>query len=81
MTSSEDQNTHGEDGGTPADSKLARGLSIGLALGTSTGIVFGMFVFDNLGLGLALGMGLGLTVGAALGVGGMQPGEQRDGAE
>lgn len=73
----QDENNHGEEGGSPADNRLATGLSIGLALGTSIGVVLGLIVFDNLALGLGLGLCLGVAVGSAIGAGGTRDdGEQ-----
>ncbi|MFD1849431.1 hypothetical protein [Oceanobacillus bengalensis] len=41
-------------------------LSIYMSIGTSLGIVFGLLIFDNIGLGLPLGMGIGVAIGAGL---------------
>jgi hypothetical protein len=68
-----------EHGGTPADNKLAMGISVGLALGTCIGIVLGLTVFDDLGAGLTLGMALGTAVGVAIGAGGTRSEGKEDG--
>ncbi|WP_229683204.1 hypothetical protein [Virgibacillus oceani] len=41
-------------------------LSIYMSLGTSLGVVFGLLIFDNIGMGLPLGMGIGVAIGAGL---------------
>ncbi|WP_231495876.1 hypothetical protein [Paucisalibacillus sp. EB02] len=41
-------------------------LSIYMSLGTSLGVVFGLLIFDNIGLGLPLGIGIGVAIGAGL---------------
>jgi hypothetical protein len=37
-----------------------------LALGTSLGLVFGLTVFDNIGLGLPIGLAVGLAIGSGM---------------
>ncbi|MGI6366235.1 MAG: hypothetical protein ACOX2G_11015 [Bacillota bacterium] len=37
-----------------------------MSLGLSLGIVFGLLVLDNVGLGIPFGLGLGIAIGAAL---------------
>ncbi|WP_238457930.1 hypothetical protein [Alkalihalobacterium alkalinitrilicum] len=41
-------------------------LSIYMSIGTSLGLVFGLVIFDNIGLGLPLGIGIGVAIGAGL---------------
>lgn len=38
-------------------------MSIYMSLGLSLGVVFGLLLFDNIGLGLAMGIGVGLAIG------------------
>ncbi|MFD2658273.1 hypothetical protein [Gracilibacillus thailandensis] len=41
-------------------------LSIYMSIGTSLGVVFGLLIFDNIGLGLPLGIAMGVAIGAGL---------------
>ncbi|CDO03428.1 hypothetical protein BN988_01942 [Oceanobacillus picturae] len=41
-------------------------FSVYMPIGTSLGVVFGLLIFDNIGIGLPLGVGLGVAIGAAL---------------
>src|SRR5690625_48592 len=41
-------------------------LSIYLSMGAGIGVVFGLLVFDNIGMGLPIGFGIGLAIGAGL---------------
>ncbi|MGP4038712.1 hypothetical protein ACTWP4_02205 [Gracilibacillus sp. D59] len=41
-------------------------LSIFMSIGTGVGAVFGLLIFDNIGLGLPLGVGIGVAIGASL---------------
>ena len=41
-------------------------IGVGIALGASLGVVFGLLVFDNLALGLGLGAALGLLVSSGI---------------
>ena len=41
-------------------------LSIYMSMGAGIGVVFGLLVFDNIGLGLPIGFGIGLAIGAGL---------------
>lgn len=41
-------------------------VSIYMPLGTALGVVFGLLVFDNVGIGLPLGIALGMGIGAGL---------------
>ncbi|WP_232225555.1 hypothetical protein [Oceanobacillus manasiensis] len=41
-------------------------FSVCMPIGTSLGVVFGLLIFENIGLGLPLGIGLGVAIGAAL---------------
>ncbi|MDG5789337.1 hypothetical protein QA612_17895 [Evansella sp. AB-P1] len=41
-------------------------LSTYMALGTSLGLVFGIAVFDNVGMGLPIGIAIGLAIGSGL---------------
>ncbi|MRI67530.1 glycine zipper family protein [Gracilibacillus thailandensis] len=37
-----------------------------MSIGTSLGVVFGLLIFDNIGLGLPLGIAMGVAIGAGL---------------
>ncbi|AVR01153.1 glycine zipper family protein [Oceanobacillus iheyensis] len=37
-----------------------------MPIGTSLGVVFGLLIFEKIGIGLPLGVGLGVAIGAAL---------------
>jgi F0F1-type ATP synthase assembly protein I len=41
-------------------------LSIYMTMGMSLGVVFGLLIFDNIGLALPIGFGIGLAIGAGL---------------
>ncbi len=41
-------------------------LAIYMSIGMSLGVVFGLTVFDNIGLGLPIGFGIGIAIGSGL---------------
>ena len=41
-------------------------LSIYLSMGAGIGVVFGLLLFDNIGMGLPIGFGIGIAIGAGL---------------
>ncbi|MFC4403943.1 hypothetical protein [Gracilibacillus xinjiangensis] len=41
-------------------------LATYMALGTSLGVVFGLTLFDNIGLGIPIGIGIGLGIGSLM---------------
>lgn len=41
-------------------------LTVFMSIGLSLGVVFGLLIFDNIGLGLPIGIGIGVGIGAIL---------------
>ena len=37
-----------------------------MSIGVSLGVVFGLVLFDNIGLGMPIGIGMGVAIGAGL---------------
>ncbi|MDR1530644.1 MAG: DUF2700 domain-containing protein [Clostridiales bacterium] len=60
------QNSSGEQQKSDYDVTENTYMICGLSIGTACGMLAGIFLFDNAGIGLSLGIGLGMAIGLCI---------------